>query len=84
MEAGRISNISIVQPATLDIEPVRPRVLINFAFGLLLAVAAGIGTALLTERLQLRSEPLSAPPPWPSGPSGVPSNGAEPLALKSR
>jgi uncharacterized protein involved in exopolysaccharide biosynthesis len=84
LEAERISNISIVQPATLDIEPVRPRVMINFAFGLLLAVAAGIGTALVAERLQSRQGPLAAPPSWPSAQAVTAPNGAEPLPLKSR
>jgi uncharacterized protein involved in exopolysaccharide biosynthesis len=85
LEAGRISNISIVQPATLDMEPVRPRLLINFAFGLLLALVVAIGTALVAERLQLRPDPIAIPVPWPVGPAiGVPQNGAEPLPLKSR
>jgi uncharacterized protein involved in exopolysaccharide biosynthesis len=51
MEAERISNISVVQPATLEIEPVRPKALINFAIGLVLALAVGLGVPFLAERL---------------------------------
>jgi succinoglycan biosynthesis transport protein ExoP len=47
----RISNISIVQPATYETEPVRPRLPVYFGVGLLLAVAAGIGLAFAAERL---------------------------------
>ncbi len=51
LEAERISNISIVQPATLDADAVRPRLLVNFGVGLLLAVLGGAALALLAERL---------------------------------
>jgi uncharacterized protein involved in exopolysaccharide biosynthesis len=84
MEAERISNISIVQPATLDIEPVRPRLMINFAFGFLLAAAAAVGAALAAERLQSRPGPLAAPPSWPPAPAVAAANGTEPLPLRSR
>src|SRR5581483_7077906 len=51
LETERISNISIVQPATLEVEPVRPKALVNFAAGLLLALLAAAVTAFLAERL---------------------------------
>lgn len=51
LEAERISNISIVQPATFEVEPVKPKVLINAAIGLLLAVVCGLGVPFLAERL---------------------------------
>lgn len=51
LEAGRMSNISIVQPATYDINPVRPRLQVYFGLGLLLAVFGSLGLALLAERL---------------------------------
>jgi uncharacterized protein involved in exopolysaccharide biosynthesis len=51
LEAERLSNISIIQPATLEIEPVRPRVLVNFLVGLMLAFAIGAGVAFVAERL---------------------------------
>jgi uncharacterized protein involved in exopolysaccharide biosynthesis len=51
LEAERISNISVVQPATLEVEAVRPRLLINFAAGLLVALAASVGLAYFAERL---------------------------------
>jgi uncharacterized protein involved in exopolysaccharide biosynthesis len=51
MEAERISNVSIVQPATYEVEPVKPKVLINFAIGLVLALACGLGVPFLAERL---------------------------------
>ena len=51
LEAGRMSNISIVQPATHDLKPVRPRLLLNFGLGLVLAVCASLGLAFVAERL---------------------------------
>lgn len=50
LEAERISNISVVQPATLEIEPVQPRLLLNFGMGGLLAVLGSFGLALQAER----------------------------------
>jgi uncharacterized protein involved in exopolysaccharide biosynthesis len=51
LEAGRLSNISLVQPATYDPIPVRPRLLLYFGLGLLLAVFGSLGVALAAERL---------------------------------
>jgi uncharacterized protein involved in exopolysaccharide biosynthesis len=51
LEAERISNISIVQPATFEVEPVKPKVLINVAIGLVLAIVCGLGVPFLAERL---------------------------------
>src|SRR5262249_9114031 len=51
LEAERISNISLMQPATYEMEPVRPRLLVNFGVGLLVAVFGSLGLALLAERL---------------------------------
>jgi tyrosine-protein kinase Etk/Wzc len=51
LEAGRLSNISIVQPATYDPNPVRPRLLVTLGLGLLVAVFGGVGLALAAERL---------------------------------
>jgi len=49
LEEQRISNISIVQPATFDIKPVRPNVTVNMGLGLAFALAGGVGLALLLE-----------------------------------
>jgi uncharacterized protein involved in exopolysaccharide biosynthesis len=49
LQAERISNISVVQSASYDVKPVRPRKLINAALGLFLAVSGSIGLALLAE-----------------------------------
>ncbi len=46
-----MSNISVVQPATFDARAVRPRLAINLALGLLFALAAAVGVAVLCERL---------------------------------
>lgn len=51
LEAERISNISIVQPATYDPIAVRPRLLLNCGLGLLFAVLGSVGLALVAERL---------------------------------
>jgi len=51
LEDERISSISIVQPASLEIDPVSPRPLLNLAVGLVLGVFGGVGVAFLTEYL---------------------------------
>src|SRR5207302_8448582 len=50
LEVERISNISVVQPATYEIEPVQPRLLLNFGVGAVLAVLGSLGLALQAER----------------------------------
>lgn len=49
MERQRISNIKLVQPATLEVKPVRPRVLWNLVLGLLVGGVSGVGLALTAE-----------------------------------
>ncbi len=51
LESEKMSNISVVQPATFDARAVRPRLAINLALGLLFALAAAVGVAVLCERL---------------------------------
>jgi len=46
-----MSNISIVQPATYEVKPVRPRVALNLALGLLAGVLGSLALTLLMERL---------------------------------
>lgn len=50
LELQRISNVSIVQPATLEEKPVRPRKLLNVGVGLLVAVFGAIGLAHIAEQ----------------------------------
>ena len=51
LEIGKISNISVVQAATLPIKPVRPRKLLNLALGLFLGIFGAIGLAFFSEYL---------------------------------
>ncbi|KKK63068.1 hypothetical protein LCGC14_2998030, partial [marine sediment metagenome] len=51
MEADKISNISVVQPATLSMKPIRPRKLLNLALGLFLGIFGAIGLAFFSEHL---------------------------------
>ena len=51
LEDERISNINVVQPATLDAQPVKPRRLLFVAAGFLLALTGSLGLAWLAERL---------------------------------
>jgi uncharacterized protein involved in exopolysaccharide biosynthesis len=46
LEAEKISNVSVVQPATFDVQPVRPNTMMNAALGLVLAVAGAVGLAV--------------------------------------
>jgi uncharacterized protein involved in exopolysaccharide biosynthesis/Mrp family chromosome partitioning ATPase len=50
-ERNRISNISMVQAATLPIKPVSPRKMLNLAIGLLLAAFGSLGLAFVSEYL---------------------------------
>ncbi len=51
LEAQRISNINVAQPATYDARPVRPRLLVNLGLGLFAAALASVGLALLLHSL---------------------------------
>lgn len=51
MEADKISNISVVQAATLPIKAVRPRKLLNLALGFFLGIFGAIGLAFFSEYL---------------------------------
>lgn len=49
LEMVKISNISIVQPASYPIRPVRPKKLLNIALGFFLGILGGIGLAFISE-----------------------------------
>jgi uncharacterized protein involved in exopolysaccharide biosynthesis/Mrp family chromosome partitioning ATPase len=51
LDLVKISNISIVQPATYPIKHVRPRVLLNLMLGILLGLFGGLGLAFISESL---------------------------------
>jgi capsular exopolysaccharide synthesis family protein len=51
LEMGRISNISVVQPSTFPVKPIRPRKALNLALGCFLGVFGGLGMAFLAEHL---------------------------------
>ena len=48
LQIEKISNISVVQPATLPINPARPRTMFNLAIGLFLAIGGAVGIALVS------------------------------------
>ena len=49
LNSGKISNISVVQPATLPTEPLRPNLPKRMALAIFLGVAAGLGLAMAKE-----------------------------------
>ena len=49
LEIGKISNVSIVQPATLPMNPIKPNKVRNLALGLFLGLFGGIGLAFFSE-----------------------------------
>jgi capsular exopolysaccharide synthesis family protein len=51
LEGENISNISVVQSATLPMKPVRPRKSLNLALGLFIGIFGGIALAFLSEYL---------------------------------
>lgn len=77
LEAERISNISLAQPATFDVKPVRPSVLMNLAIGFTLALTGSIALALLLDwKASTAPRPMGAPDPgkWYEAPSGLSSS----------
>lgn len=52
LETERISNISVVQPATFVEKPVRPRKLFNLGVGFLVACFGSLGLALVVDHLE--------------------------------
>jgi uncharacterized protein involved in exopolysaccharide biosynthesis len=53
LEAQRISNINVVQPATYDVRPVRPSLAVNLGLGLMAAALSSVGLALVLGSLDL-------------------------------
>jgi uncharacterized protein involved in exopolysaccharide biosynthesis len=53
----RISNISIVQPASYEVKPARPRRLSILAVGLIIGSCGSVGLALVAENLTGRRRP---------------------------
>lgn len=54
LETKKVSNISVVQPPTYPLRPVRPRKSLNLALGLILGVIGGIGLAFFSEHIDQR------------------------------
>jgi polysaccharide biosynthesis protein PslE len=81
LEDHKISNVSVVQPATFEARPVRPRAWINFGLGAVLAVAAAVGVAWLAESLRpavpTREKTAAKPAESAPGRITVEGNGAE-------
>jgi capsular exopolysaccharide synthesis family protein len=51
LEMGKISNISIVQPAIYPVKPIRPRPLINIGLGIVLGLLGATGIAFFFEHM---------------------------------
>ncbi len=49
LDVQRISNISIVEPATYTIKPVRPKAFVNLALGFFLGIFGALGLAFFSE-----------------------------------
>lgn len=49
LEMEKISNISVVQPASFSVKPIRPKKLLNLALGFFLGVFGGLGLAFFSE-----------------------------------
>ncbi len=58
-EEGKLSNIRIINRATLPNSPVSPKVKMNILIGLLLGLGLGIGAAFLLESLNTKINNLS-------------------------
>lgn len=51
LETGKISNINVVQAATLPIKPIRPKKVLNLLLGFLVGIFGGIACAFFSEYL---------------------------------
>jgi uncharacterized protein involved in exopolysaccharide biosynthesis len=51
MDFEKIANISRIEPAQTPLKPVKPKVLLNLALGLILGVIGGVGLAFFREYL---------------------------------
>lgn len=51
MDDGRVSNVSVMQPASFSSKPVAPRRMLNLMLSILIGVFGGIGLAYLAELL---------------------------------
>jgi uncharacterized protein involved in exopolysaccharide biosynthesis len=51
MDASRVSNVSVVQPASFSSKPVAPRRVLNLMLSILIGVFGGIGIAYFAELL---------------------------------
>ena len=51
MDQLRMANISVIQPASLPIHPIKPKKILNIIMGLIVGLVAGFSGALLSEYL---------------------------------
>jgi polysaccharide biosynthesis protein PslE len=58
LQLERMSNIRVVQPASYELKPVRPRRLLVLALGMLVGSLGGVGLALMADA---RDDPLKTP-----------------------
>jgi uncharacterized protein involved in exopolysaccharide biosynthesis len=61
LKVEKISNISIVQPASFELDHVRPRTLLNLLFGFVFALISSIGLAFGLDYLNQSSRALEDP-----------------------
>ncbi|MDR4502681.1 MAG: GumC family protein [Nitrospirales bacterium] len=52
MDQLKMANISIIQPATIPVKPVKPKLLLNILLGIMIGGAAGVSLAFANEYLQ--------------------------------
>jgi uncharacterized protein involved in exopolysaccharide biosynthesis len=58
MDLGQVSNLSVIQPASAPIKPIRPIMALNMALGFLMGLLAGLVMAMFKEFV---SEQLTTP-----------------------
>lgn len=52
MNRQKIANISVIQPATVPLKPVKPKKLLNIALGVLVGALGGLAVAFIAELLR--------------------------------
>ncbi len=49
LDVSKVSNVSVVQPASLSFDPVRPRKVLNMVLGVFIGIFGGVGLAFFLE-----------------------------------
>jgi polysaccharide biosynthesis protein PslE len=64
LEADRITSINIIQPATLEPKPIKPKLLLGFVLGLMIGLCGAMGLPLAVEAFDRKSNDVREVEDW--------------------